>query len=452
MVNMYIQEQSSGRSPRAAMAWPGEVVFSEGENGGAAGGVGRAICSTRSRLFAVIGDDLVEVLINGDRRVLGSVSGVGAGSLTMITDGFVIAITAGKAAYINRKFIISGGFAPVYIYDISEDRLELLPQRVVADFSVSDVDDPFTYQNKNAANAELSNDFVTQIFYFQEKIIMLGTRSVEFFFDDPLGGNPPLKPIKEISTSTLGVNAKRSMAATDDFAYFLGADDAVHRINGLRIENITPPNISSEIEVLTSFDLVGAIGSTIKIYGQSFYILQFPSVELTLCYSESSAEWSRLSSGFSGAGHFLGEVIYHDYSFLVKAGNFMISRFDSNIYRFDTDFYSSDGDPIKRTIVTAPINMSGSRFLCNRVRFLVETGVETTLSYVPYFDVSYSVDGGKTFSNPQQVPITSDDSTNGVADWYGVVDCYDLVFKIEAIGEFFFSLHGATANIKRSGY
>lgn len=452
MVNMYIQEQSSGRSPRAAMAWPGEVVFSEGENGGAAGGVGRAICSTTTGLFAVIGDDLVQIYLFGGRKVLGSLSGLRPVPVTMVTDGFVIVITSGSAAYINRKFVISGGTSPVYVYDISEDRLEILPPRSNANFSVSDVDDPFTYQSKNSANAELSTDRVTQIFYFQEKIIMLGTRSVEFFFDDPLGGNPPLKPIKEISTSTLGVNAKRSMAATDDFAYFLGTDDAVHRINGLRIENITPPNISSEIESFSAFDLVGAVGSTIKIYGQSFYILQFPYIELTLCYSESSAEWSRLSSGFSGAGHFLQEVIYHDFSFFIKAGNFMISRFDSNIYRFDMDSYSSDGDPIKRTIVTAPINMSGSRFLCNRVRFLVETGVETTLSYVPYFDVSYSVDGGKTFSNPQQVPITSDESTNGVADWYGVVDCYDLVFKIEAIGEFFFSLHGATANIKRSGY
>ncbi len=438
-VNLYVDKQSSGRSPSALLPWPGEKAWSTGTSG-----INRGMHVTSTgKIYVVLGNTLYKVDQFGAQTSIGSIDG--SARCTFADDGTNVLIRiTGSVSYINRQFILAGP-GKTYIYN--ESTLEIISLPAISDsgWSVSDAGDPDSFTSVNVGSAEAMGDPLKQVFVHQQKVYLCGSKSIEPFYDSDVG-SPSFTRIEQGVINTLGVASPWSMAATTAFIYFLGSDGVVYRINTFQPQSITPSSIAKEI---SDIDCTSAVGFTCSLHGANFYILQF-SRDLTLAYSELSGEWSRLSSGTSLARHLMNGYGYAYEKHLVADTD------SSDIYEWDFDTYQSNGSVIIRQRDTAPINglslgAPGKRLLMNKATFIMETGIGSSLSENPKIMVSASYDGGRSFTNEDWIEIGREGEAFRRIDWYNMASFYDLVLRVRVSDPVFTGFHGGSIDLKVAG-
>lgn len=424
------------------MPWPGEKLFSSGTAG------------TRTRGFRVVNGvpyilvdrNLYKIYSTTAQEWLADVPG--DGFVSMSDDGFNLIIrNTGTVAFINQKFIFNGSGAT---YHWNQDKLVTmnLPNMVNPGEFVSTQVDSTTEFNA-IGEARLLGDDILQIYPFQKKIVMAGDRSIEVYYDE--GGSPqPIVPVPQAATNQIGVASAYSMAETPDYLYMLGADGLVYRLINF---DLVPVSTSSIAKELNNADTTDAHGYTCQLDGQWFYILQLPSDNLTLTFSEKTGEWSRLSTGtaqpiarhlISGYGNAYGKRI-------------VAGRASSTLYEWDFETFQSNGSAIIRQFDTAPINgamlgVAGQRLIGNKVRFIMQTGVGTSLSRNPKMIVQYSIDGGRSFSKEYWLSMSREGESTALVDWYLDISFYDIQFRVRVSDPVFTSFHSASMEVKPAGY
>lgn len=440
-VNLYTDIQRSGRTESALLPWPGEKSWSSGSSGSS-----RGMISVNGVPHLLNGRSLYKFDSDGTRTLLADVPGEAVSSMS--TDGINIVIrTAGSCCYLNRKFIL-GGQGPTFLWNGTGIVTVDLPVIDPSGFVVSDVNDPSRYQSINRNLAQVSGDDIKQVFTFQRKIVMAGADSIEFFYDDENGGNPPIKPILQASSTQVGVASNFSMAETPSFLYFVGSDNVVYRMSSFQTETVSNSSISRELREVDTSD---AQGFTCQIDGQYFYVIQLPLANRTLAFSEKTGEWIRLSTGLSLGKHLIAGYVFAYGKHLVADDG------TSAVYEWDFDTFKSNGETIIRQIDTAPINglslgAPGQRLATNMCRFIMESGVSNGDDPEPQMMVSASVDGGRFRSNENWLQMRRRGNSESVVDWYHCTTFYDLVLRIRVSDPVFTSFHSATINLRAAGY
>jgi hypothetical protein len=206
----------------------------------------------------------------------------------------------------------------------------------------------------------------------------------------------------------VGVAAKYSLVTIRGRVMWLSNAGAVYISQGIQAQRISPPGIE---EAIGQTDVSGAFAWTYESEGSAFYVLTIPVQERTYVYDIDANEWherawmnpetgelSRWRATFGTYGH--GRNLTGDSS-------------TEAVYEIDNDQYFDDKPDsgsiwIKRRVDT-PDNQAKGRTQTIYRSFEVECtsgqGTVTGQGVAPLLIVSYSDDGGATWSNSRHIPI-----------------------------------------------
>ena len=441
-MNLYIDTHVSGRTPAALLCWPGEKPFSSGSAGSSRG----MICHN-SLVYLVVDTDLIEIDSLGARTSKGTIPGTGRCS--MASDGTNLIIRNGVKTY-----NFNGTVSEITDPDLENAQTlcfinnQIVYQCTGARFAVIDAGIPTSIDGLNYATAETHPDDIVQVYDFNERVYIFGTESIEVWYNSGTG-SPPFDRIQQ-STASVGAASPFSAANSDTYVYFLGADNCVYRMSAYQPENITSSAISKELREATTSD---AQGYCVKLDSQTFYILQMPTTGLTLAYSERTGEWVRLASGVTNP---LTRHLMNGYCYAY--GKHLISDHDSgDVYEWDSNTFTSNTSTIIRQRDSAPINGvslgdPGGRLIMNRAELIMETGVGNTDTPNPKVMMSYSIDGGRSFSNEDWIEIGREGEAVKRVEWYNIVSFYDLIIRVRISDPCFVGIHSAAIDLKRAGW
>jgi hypothetical protein len=233
------------------------------------------------------------------------------------------------------------------------------------------------------ATAESNVDDLVNIKVSNGLIYLLGTRSLEIWYND---GVTPFVPLSQ-GTIQIGTCAPESFVWCRDAFYWLDEQRQLVTLQGNQAIRLPPENIQSLTLYLQGLDVVSdARGQYIAVAGQEFYILQLPTEDKTIAYNITNHTWALWSRYISATGQY--EQWYGDQLDYSDLWNKRLLGHGSNgiIYEFSTD-YTYDGGSEAEYIETqagpylldqggSPILMSGSGLesFSEPVRTLVRTG------------------------------------------------------------------------------
>ena len=361
-------------------------------------------------MYVVSGNQVYKVNSSYTATLLGTVANA-SGPVSMVDNG-------------TQLFIACNG--PSYIYNATTN---VLQQITDGDFpgavTVGYLDGYFVFNEPNSqriwvtsildglsvdpldfASAEGSPDGVVGIIVSHRELWVLGTNSVEVWYDAATQGFPLER--MQGAFNELGCAAAYSIAKMDNGIFWLGKDargqGIVYRANGYTGQRISTHAVEWHIQQYGN--LSDTIGYTYQQDGHSFYVLVFPSADTTWVYDVATGAWHERAGFTNGAftrhrGNcqvfFNNEVTIGDYQ-------------NGNIYAFDLDVYADDGTIQKwlrtwRALPTGQNNLKRSAH--HSLQLDCETGVGLNLGQGsdPQVMLRWSDDGGHTWSSEHWVSI-----------------------------------------------
>ena len=176
----------------------------------------------------------------------------------------------------------------------------------------------------------------------------------------------------------------------------LGDDKAVYRVSGGINERISDDTISNAIERMQKFD--DALGYTITLQGQDFYILTFPSENKTYLLNETLGKqgWTNLSSGTQNLAYSATSAVeVYGKTYVASGGKWLTLELDE---------YTQDTDVLLRQRTTGMLqakdfNLNSDSMVMSRLYLDVEQGVGliTGQGERPRLMVEVSIDGGRSY-------------------------------------------------------
>lgn len=439
-INFYIDTQTQGRTPQALMPWPGEKVWSSGSTA-----VSRGMGCMGGVPYIVTDTSLYSIDADGVKTEIGEV--LGSERCSFATDGTNLVIRTGSATYLYDSSTLS------LVTDTDLENAQTVTflnnqaiyQGTNKRFGVADAGVPNAIDGLSYASAEAYGDNLVQVYSFQEKVYMLGERSIEVWYNSG-AGDPPFDSIQG-STSNVGTASPFSAANTTDFLYFVGADDVVYRVSGYQPQSVTPSSIAKVLRESITSD---AEGYCFVVEGQWFYLINLPSSNITLLFSESTNEWTRLSSGTDYGRHLINGYCY------AYGKHLVLDKDTDNVFEWDFDTYESNSETLIRERVSAPINaaqagIGGERLLMDGIELIMETGVGNTDEPNPQIMVSFSYDGGRSFADETWVEIGREGESVQRVRVDNMASFYDLLIKVRVSDPNFISIHGASIRLKTAG-
>jgi hypothetical protein len=311
-------------------------------------------------------------------------------------------------------------------------------------FQWSEAGNPDDIASNNFATAESAPDDTIRVFAWREQLYLFGEKTIETWYNSTSLDAPFIRV--QNATMQVGLGAIHSVQATDEFVYFLSDDRRVYRFSATQPENITTIAISHQLDKLG--DLSGAVSDVVRIEGQSFYILTVQGKTFT--FNESANAWFNLSTKAT-------EDQYRFNSFVEVYGKRLCSD-GANILELDLNSYDNNGEIIINERVFGPITsrdlgIGNSRAMMSRMWLDIEAGVglATGQGVRPQLMVSASFDGGKSFTNESDVLIGRTGEGRIDVKWDHCESFRSMFVKIRCSDPVFFSLFGATLEVKAGG-
>lgn len=403
----------------------------------------------QDRLYKVTGTTLYRVDADYSETSIGTI--LGSNRCIFADDGTNLIITTGNIAY-----QYNGTLSQITDPDLeTPDSTAVLNNQLIYDgnnarWVVATAGDPDDIPDINYAVAESSGDDLVRVYVFNQALYLMGTKTIETWFNSGVG-NPPFTRVDGGIIEELGLHALHSPANTANFLYFMASDKNVYRITGYQSENITPPATSFQFFKSLSED---AIGMTLNIDAQDFYVLAFPSANKTYAFSEQLGTWFELSSGSEGNRHLM-----NSYQF-VYGKRLMTDYRNGNVLELDYDTFTDDGETQVRQRDTAPINgislgLAGQKLIMSSFRLILHTGVglESGQGSSPLFFIGTSIDGGRTFDFSGAPYIDPGESGNYIitVQLDKILEFEDLVIRIRVTDPIFVSIHGASILVDKAG-
>ena len=218
-----------------------------------------------------------------------------------------------------------------------------------ADIYNSDLNDPLVFTAGNFINAEIEPDQLKSIVKLNNYIAVLGTNSIEYFYDAGIGTGSPLQrnesPVKQIGY--IG-----GLARHNNTAFFVGVNrgskPAVYVLEDLKVREISHAGIRRFLEYFAFPGETLLFGNVIASNGHDFYVLhndvQTYALEIE---SEIWTQWVKKASTYF--------PIRYGISFVSLYGGktYFTDGFVTNVYEMSPTYTQDDGTSFTMTIVTA---------------------------------------------------------------------------------------------------
>jgi len=278
---------------------------------------------------------------------------------------------ASHCAYLDSRFIIN---------DTGTDQ-----------FYISAAEDPTSWSALDFASAEASPDDILAFETTTKDLYLFGADTIQPYYNS---GNQDFLFDPYPNTIEYGIHAKFSLARDDNGLYCLaqkvGGGLVVVHIQGFTGRAISDPDITWTINQLSVTN--DAIGAIYDMKGENYYILTFPSADITYAFNLQTSLPHRLKTYGIGRHRVLGYGSLGGRQFGMDYDN-------GKLYELDFDNYTEDGEVIERYRRSQVIHNNNHMVIYDQVVIDIESGVGNTDDPDPVIQLRYSDDGANTWSS-----------------------------------------------------
>jgi hypothetical protein len=451
-VNMYpeVSASSTSKTPAKLVSAPGLQSFCDFTAVGDRGVRGMLVFDANS-LFVVTGPKVLRVTAAGVATVIGAITSVDT-PVSMATNGINVVFVTGTEAYVIdpaantvTKYVDANFFGADAVYFINGSYLFNQPNsgKFWGMKPYSTTIDPLWF-----ATAEATPDALITLAVANQEVWLFGTQTLEVWAPDPTQPFPYSK-IPGVLIEQ-GCAAKSSVARMNGSLFFLSANDqgqgVVFRTQGLATSRISDHSL--EQEIATYPVISDAIGFTYAAEGHYFYMLTFPTQNITWVYDMTSATWHQrawldITGTFSrhrGNCHvfFGGANIVGDWN-------------RGKLYKMSTLLYTDDGNPLVRLRTAPHLSKGGTKVSYNNIEFAIETGVglQSGQGSDPQVKLRWSDDYGHTFRNARMKSIGKAGNFRQRVRFLRLGQARDRVFELSYSEPTPFTVMGAYFNVEQ---
>lgn len=271
----------------------------------------------------------------------------------------------------------------------------------------SAVNDPLNWSDSGGSSmyisAEIYPDNIKTLAKNNNYIYAVGSTSIEYFYDAAnLTGSPLAR--QESAVQQFGTAAPFSVVMTEKEVILVGQTGAggktVWTIDGFKEHEIGTTAIRSILD-LEGESLIHAIGSSVRISTQKFYILKLTN--RTLVYSFDTEMWSEWASGVNNSTNFIG-------TFLVDGPNGAASVLTSdgtNMALMSEAYFTDLGTEICCQVITPKYdyNTTNRKFMPS---FTLIGDVPDASDVSNSFSIEWSDNDYRTWSLPRTLTFNYD--------------------------------------------
>ncbi len=265
------------------------------------------------------------------------------------------------------------------------------------EFGLTAIGDFSTIDPLDIATAEALPDNLISVFADQREVWMFGKDSTEIWADTGAAAFPFERiPGGVIS---VGCSAPYSVAYVDGSLFWL-AQDRNGKANVIRTVGYQTQRVSTHAieHAIDSYDYIDdAYGFGYSQEGHTFYVLTFPTADVTWVYDAATQLWAR--RGWRDSNGVLHRHRAGAYAFFAGQ-HCVLDHEDGTLYTLDLDATTDDGDVIYRERawpLVPPQEMK--RMRCDMLELVAETGVgaNSGTDMNPSTWLQMSFDGGVSF-------------------------------------------------------
>jgi len=228
-----------------------------------------------------------------------------------------------------------------------------------------------------------------------------------------------------------GSAAPYSLSQQDVALFWLSQDRQGHGIvvrgQDTSIQRISTNAIEQEIQTYTTIS--DAIGFCHQVEGHSFFVLVFPSADVTWVYDLSTGQWHRRAS-IDGNG------VLHRWRancFAFAYGMNLVGDYQNGkLYALDSTFFTDDGTAIPRIVSFPHMAEGGRRCMYNQFQAKMMVGQidNTETDDPPLAALRFSDDAGQTYSNAVTQSIGASGQYLTSPQWQRLGMARDRVFEL----------------------
>lgn len=433
LVNLYPEVSKSGKSLIALHARPGLTDFYDYGGLPLRGTLITGDSNTRFTLFAVNGSSLTK-RSEGDpfASFLGTLD-TSEGDCYLASNGTQVLVTDGQFGYLydipGDSFIKLD--APTHGWWFTTPRwctylgtYFIALEASTGNYGISGNNDGLSWNAADIGVAETDPDGTAMLVANHGDLFLFGTRTVEIHYVTQ-GADFPFEP-KLSATMQWGTPAPFSVAKFNDTLAFLGQSERgglrVFALNGYQPVRISTDSLEERLLEYARIDDARAIAYDWA--GHAFYVLTFPTEDVSWCYDAFSEQWHVYqSSDPSGARRYIGDraVGFENVTLISDYRN-------GKLYRVTRS--ESDGDvPIYVQATGKVINEGQEWIEHDNFEIVLEHGTSGQ-NVKPVARLRFSDTFARTWSNEYHRSIGPVGKYSGRARWNRLGRSRDRVYEI----------------------
>jgi outer membrane protein assembly factor BamB len=291
-------------------------------------------------------------------------------------------------------------------------------------------------------------DNLIAIEVMHREIWLIGEQTTEVWYDSGAADFPfSLVPGAFIQH---GCVAKNSVCTQDLAVFWISKDPQGSAIvlmgSNYNVERISTHAI--EHEFATYSTVSDAIGYVYQEEGHMFYVLNFPTADVTWVYDLSTKLWhQRAYLDSNGQEHrHRSNVFAHAY------GTYVVGDWQNgNLYALDENNYTDNGVPIKRVRSFPHVVNELKRVIYRKFVADMQSGAQTDPNAPPpIVSLRWSDDRGASWGNPITQPIGAVGQFNQNIQFRRLGMSRDRVFELSWSAPIMTALNGAFVDVEES--
>lgn len=296
-----------------------------------------------------------------------------------------------------------------------------------------------TFPGTSFALKDSSTDNLVTLFENTRELWLVGERTSEVWYNAGNAQGVPFSRVPAVGPQ-IGCSAKYSITRGGESLIWLAkneqGENVVVRTNQYSWERIS--NHAVETAMASYPQVSDAIGYVYEEAGHSFYVLTFPTADVTWVYDATASghlgkpAWHERLSYDSGAGVFHRHRgnCYMNLQNLRIVGDYQTGQ----LHRMSRQFFSDNGALLKCQRRAKPIWDKSTRQRMYhdsmQIEFTPGVGLQTGQGVIPQAMLRWSNDGGFTWSNEHWQTIGQAGQTNNRAKWNRLGASRDRIYEL----------------------
>jgi hypothetical protein len=283
-------------------------------------------------------------------------------------------------------------------------------------YQVSNLFDGTTWNALATSPVSATSDLLKAVENLHQQLWLVKQTSTEVWYNAGIATSVG-SPFLRIHGAVIdyGTNAPWTVTRGDNSMFFLAwqrsGDSSelvgVVRVDGYTPKVISPPSLNYRMHQMST--TTDAFGYCYSENGHTFYVITFPAGNATYAYDTTTGLWHERSA--YKEPYAIGRHVGNCYAFFDN--KHLIGDYQSgNIYEMKSTYYTDNGDPIV-SVRQAPFIFDMDSFdnvFIQRLIIDIESGIGdlgelTQTGLDPQASLSWSDDGGKTFSGEYQASM-----------------------------------------------